>query len=178
MIGKLIKLLFCGALIVTISSCDRDSCRHVTCPTNLECASGSCVCLDGYEGTDCSTLSSTKYTSHSWLVNNNCNDPNSSGQYYTQIYTCNNAIGVNCITFNGLVDGQSVSALIENTSAGNLGNTLVINSQSSGAITIQQGSSGTYFASSATSATPYILINLNYVNGNNAFSCQFTLYQQ
>jgi hypothetical protein len=142
----------------------------------LECASGSCVCLDGYEGTNCLTLSSDKYTSHSWLVSNNCGDPNSSNQYYTQIFSCNNSIGVNCITFNGLLDGQSVQAYITNTSAGNLGNTLVIEPQSPGAISIQQ-SSGSYFPNTGV-GLPYIVLNMTYTNGNNAFSCQFTLNQQ
>jgi hypothetical protein len=94
------------------------------------------------------------------------------------MYPCNNTVGVNCITLNGFIDGQSITAYIENTSAGNLGNTLYIPSgQQIGSITTAS-SSGTYFASTTTSSTPVITINMNYSNGANAFSCVITMYQQ
>lgn len=57
-------LLACGVMF-SFSSCEEDPCKDVTCAatgtateSNGTC---SCVCDSGYEGTDCSTLSRTKF---------------------------------------------------------------------------------------------------------------------
>ncbi len=69
----LAKISFLFISLVAISSCSRDSCKHVTCPSNLECSHGGCVCPDGYEGTNCDTLSYKKYVGN-YQVNESCNN--------------------------------------------------------------------------------------------------------
>lgn len=46
---------------VTYSSCTKDPCKDVSCLNGGTCASGNCTCKTGYEGTDCGTLSRTKF---------------------------------------------------------------------------------------------------------------------
>jgi hypothetical protein len=69
----LAKVFFLLISLVAISSCSRDSCKHVTCPSNLECSHGACVCPDGYEGANCDTLSYKKFIGN-YQVSESCNN--------------------------------------------------------------------------------------------------------
>lgn len=46
---------------VLYTSCTRDSCQTFRCQHEGVCTDGFCRCLDGYEGTQCETVSSTKF---------------------------------------------------------------------------------------------------------------------
>lgn len=65
------KIFFLLVIAIGFSSCKENKCKHVTCPTNLECSEGACVCPNGYEGTNCDTLSYKKYVG-SYLVSESC----------------------------------------------------------------------------------------------------------
>lgn len=41
---------------IGMTACVTDACKDVDCGLNGECVDGDCVCEDGYEGADCSTL--------------------------------------------------------------------------------------------------------------------------
>jgi hypothetical protein len=57
----LAKISFLSIILIAISSCSKDSCKDVSCPVTLECSHGACVCPNGYQGTNCDTLSAPKY---------------------------------------------------------------------------------------------------------------------
>ncbi|MEM7382615.1 MAG: hypothetical protein AAF361_15700 [Bacteroidota bacterium] len=47
--------------VTYFSSCEKDPCEDVVCQNGGTCDEGTCACVDGYEGTDCSTLSADKF---------------------------------------------------------------------------------------------------------------------
>ncbi len=55
--------------VFSFTSCEEDLCKDVTCATGGTLTDNgttcTCVCGDGYEGTDCATLSRTKFLSAS-----------------------------------------------------------------------------------------------------------------
>lgn len=62
----LLVILGIAVFSVAIISCTLDPCKDIVCNNGGVCADGSCDCVAGYEGTDCTTLSATKF-----LENNN-----------------------------------------------------------------------------------------------------------
>jgi hypothetical protein len=58
----LASFLTIGAFSTTIfTSCDPDACKDVVCQNGGTCTDGLCACPTGYEGTNCETLSRTKF---------------------------------------------------------------------------------------------------------------------
>ncbi|MBL7767036.1 MAG: calcium-binding EGF-like domain-containing protein [Chitinophagaceae bacterium] len=56
------SFLTVGIFSTTVfTSCDPDPCQDVICNNGGTCTDGTCTCKAGYEGTDCSTLSRTKF---------------------------------------------------------------------------------------------------------------------
>ncbi|MBS1589401.1 MAG: hypothetical protein JST52_07275 [Bacteroidetes bacterium] len=49
----------CSTVLYT--SCEKDSCSDLKCRNGGACADGFCRCQTGYEGTQCETLSATKF---------------------------------------------------------------------------------------------------------------------
>jgi hypothetical protein len=47
--------------IMFFNACSSDPCKDVNCGANGNCVDGTCVCDNGYEGTDCSTEVRTKF---------------------------------------------------------------------------------------------------------------------
>jgi hypothetical protein len=66
---------------ITYTACNKDECKDVVCANGGTCVGGACQCTAGYEGSDCKTLSTTKFirtwTGH-WV---NTADPTKNGAY-------------------------------------------------------------------------------------------------
>lgn len=56
-----ILTFFSVASIVLYSACTKDPCSTLTCKNGGSCASGLCHCASGYEGSDCSVRSISRY---------------------------------------------------------------------------------------------------------------------
>lgn len=62
---KTIILSALGALTafsaVTYTSCQRDKCKAIVCAYGGTCKEGTCICLPGYEGYQCETITRDKF---------------------------------------------------------------------------------------------------------------------
>jgi hypothetical protein len=69
----LATILTVGAFsTVLYTSCNKDACKDVVCQNGGTCVNGTCSCATGYEGTNCETLSATKFVGL-WTVAETCN---------------------------------------------------------------------------------------------------------
>ncbi len=170
------KLFFAAIFLLSISACDRKSCTKVVCPSYEGCYQGECVCYNGYEGTDCATISSTKFTGN-WLVTENCGNgvssPNPSG-YYVYISPSGGASASRLDLSNLLGLGSTFTAELYNTYPSNEGTQMHVFSQSQGSVTIAD-SYGYY---TTTNGTPQIILVLNYTYNSFNYSCQETFTKQ
>ena len=176
------KIFFAAIFLLTISACDKKSCKNVACAAGLECYEGKCLCADGYEGTDCSILSSDKY-SGSWQVGENCSlsgggaPPNFSG-YTTTVFAAGNGNVINEIEFSNFLGGGYVYAYIQNTDPNNLGTTIYVpGSQNPGNGVVTSASYGTYYPAGTAGGVTEIILNLNYSYQGTNYQCQETLYK-
>lgn len=65
-------LLTLGAFsAITYTSCNKDECKDVVCQNGGSCLEGTCSCATGYEGTNCETLSRTKFIG-TWTGTDEC----------------------------------------------------------------------------------------------------------
>ena len=68
---KSIVLSALSAIVVftglTISSCDPDKCKAITCAYGGVCDGGQCTCATGYEGNQCEKITRDKFTG-TWSV--------------------------------------------------------------------------------------------------------------
>lgn len=55
---------------VTYSSCENDKCKSIVCAYGGVCTDGQCLCLSGYEGAQCETITRQRYLG-SWVVTEN-----------------------------------------------------------------------------------------------------------
>ena len=168
MITRLAKVFFAFAFIVTVSSCDRKSCTNVVCPAGQACNNGQCFCPDGYEGTDCQTLSYQKYVGLFGNVSESCN-PNAPFLTNTFNITWNGSYN-NQIQINGLMGNNCYNIIaIIRTDNNNMGNILEIPQQNCGASTIS--GQGTYDA-----VNRRVNLQLYYNDGFSSYQCNTTLY--
>jgi hypothetical protein len=58
------------ALALLLSACKPDPCKDTDC-RNGTCEAGECLCLPGYDGTDCSQLSRERFLGN-WTVSDLC----------------------------------------------------------------------------------------------------------
>lgn len=56
--------VFCS---IVYTSCNRDKCKSVVCAHGGVCNDGMCTCPSGYEGSNCETVSRTKFLGN-WTV--------------------------------------------------------------------------------------------------------------
>lgn len=125
---NIIKLFLVMALF---SACDNKSCDDVLCGTNQICNRGFCVCLDGYEGTDCQTLASQKYVGN-FNVSQSCSQGN-GGNFVSFGTVQADGSPVNELLFyNFLGTGQTAYAFIGTDQNGN-GNYIRFPTQNLGA---------------------------------------------
>ena len=174
------KLFFAAIFLLTISACDKKSCKNVVCPADQTCYNGKCLCYDGYEGANCTTLSSDKYTG-SWYVTENCGAgvPSNFSNYtiYIQPVPAGGSYGVNTLTITPLFGVGTFYAQILNTDPNNLGTTIFIPQQYQGGLQISN-SYGTYLPAGSSGGTAEIMITLNYTYGGFNYQCQETFYKQ
>lgn len=68
---KTILLSAIGAIsafsLVTLTSCDPDKCKTISCAYGGVCNEGKCLCQSGYEGPQCETLMRKKFLG-TWVV--------------------------------------------------------------------------------------------------------------
>ena len=67
--------------VVTYTSCSKDECKDVVCNNGGTCSGGSCLCPTGYEGTNCETLSATKFIGSWRTTTEACTVSGSNSQY-------------------------------------------------------------------------------------------------
>ncbi len=176
MIKEIAKIFFVAIFIVTISACERQSCKNVSCPTGQGCNNGKCYCPDGYEGTDCLTLANTKFVQpYYYDVTVNCfgsTPPFSTSGYTAYMYADSDP---RLVHIQGLLGGvcSDIVAVIRTDPGTNLGNVLEIQYQGSnncGATTVS--GSGTWYPQSNS-----IVFNLD-INAGGTYSCQHTFYRR
>ena len=169
--GTLTKILILAAFLVTISSCDKTSCKKVTCGSGLECVTGKCVCADGTEGANCATDSYVKYERNlsTCYVSESCSPiaPWSS----TNVFIQHNPSNKDQLYINNLFNGMCnpIVALII-TTADNKGNSLQIPSQNCSGNSI----SGTGSFDESTNRI-YLQLDYTYNNGTD-YQCTENLY--
>ncbi|MCB9063767.1 MAG: calcium-binding EGF-like domain-containing protein [Chitinophagales bacterium] len=59
--------------MVTYTACNKDACKDVTCNNGGTCINGTCACPDGYEGTNCETITREKFLG-TWKGSDVCNN--------------------------------------------------------------------------------------------------------
>ncbi len=168
MFNQITKIIFAAILLITIGSCEK-KCTSVVCPVGEECSSGYCVCNDGYEGSDCQTLSYLKYVGN-YNSSEICNGgpPNFSSSPSVSVFGYPNS-AANVIYINGVFGQLQLRAYIYNT-PGRLGNNIYVPAQSQGGITIQD-SYGSFYPATNGYNNAYMTINMNYIYGNIAYGC-------
>jgi hypothetical protein len=58
---------FSAFISIAYLSCNRDKCKTIVCANGGVCNGGACICPAGYEGSNCETLSRTKFEGN-WTV--------------------------------------------------------------------------------------------------------------
>lgn len=164
-----IAILF-GLSIILFVSCERRNCNNVVCPFGQVCSNGLCLCPNGYEGSDCQTLSSDKYTGN-YIVYENC--PNSTmgnpiGQYNTYIGADPNYPS-QMIIYNLFNQGSAIVNIY--TDASNQGNMLIVRNQNLGSMMV-------YGEGNYNPNTRQITITFEYTFNFNTFQCIHTFYKQ
>jgi len=96
--------------VMFFHSCTTDACKDVVCLNSGTCIDGTCDCATGYEGSDCGTLSTDKFTD-TWTVNEDC----SSSAPASYIVSISNGAAVNQVTITNVWDAfsNSVVATVE-----------------------------------------------------------------
>ncbi len=164
---QMAKIFLVLIFIVSISACERQSCKNVACPIGQGCKNGKCYCADGYEGTNCDINSYEKYTAINYSAYESCNTPPPfstsnvyitwDGSYINQVHI-HNLMGSSC---------SDVIAIIR-TDPSNEGNILEINEQNCGGSTVY--GQGTY-----DKLNHRINLQLNYTVSGISYSCNTTL---
>src|SRR3954465_8770737 len=90
---KLIRSILLTALLtlivfsaVTYTACHKDKCNNVVCLNKGACDNGKCLCLTGYEGARCDTLSRNKFI-YTFSGGDHCGDSLKYSQYQLQFVT-------------------------------------------------------------------------------------------
>lgn len=172
---ELAKIFLVAAFLVTISACERQSCKNVVCPVGQACNNGKCYCADGYEGTNCDVESSTKYVTgylngsgiKNWNVSESCNSPSPNFPSYTA-YIVHNSSRPSEIEINNFLGNGTVTAYIR-TDQSNQGNIVEINTQSCGGITVS--GQGTYDVTNSR-----ITFQISYTLNGATYNCTHTFY--
>jgi hypothetical protein len=164
------KVFLVAGLLLTIAACEKKNCNKVTCPLGLECYEGQCICQDGYEGTNCATISRDKYVGY-YLVSEVCQGSlYNFSPYTTTIDSAPYTSPVNYITINDLFNQGPAVAYIVN-SPGNMGNNIMVPQQNLGAITFS--GQGNFYPQNSS-----IVINFNYTLNGGSYSCTHTFNRQ
>ncbi|MCY7410082.1 MAG: calcium-binding EGF-like domain-containing protein [Chitinophagales bacterium] len=70
------------ATVMFFNACTSDPCKDIVCMNGGTCISGTCDCTTGYEGTDCSTESRTKFAG-TWTAADACSSSGTSSYIVT-----------------------------------------------------------------------------------------------
>lgn len=175
MIKEMAKIFLVAALLLTISACEKQSCKNVSCPVGQACNSGKCFCADGYEGTNCDVESNTKYVTgylggsgyKDWQVYETCNSSSSNFPGYNSTIT-HNSSNPSEIEINNFFGRGTVYANIR-TDQSNQGNIVEINTQDCGGVTVS--GQGTYDVTNSR-----ITFQLNYTLFGASYNCTHTFY--
>ncbi len=173
MIKEIAKIFFAAIFIVTISACERQNCKNVSCPSGQNCNNGKCFCPDGYEGSDCLTLSNAKYDGYSYNVSVNCfgsNPPFGTSGYISYMSADSDPRLIHISNFLGGACSDVIATI--RTDGSNEGNILEINYQNASCGGISVSGNGTWYPQTHT-----IVFNLDITSGG-TYSCQQTFYRQ
>lgn len=153
------SLLILILLGFIFQSCDRKSCENVVCSGfNQTCVDGNCVCMSGYEGSNCDVETRLKYLGQ-YQVSENCTT--SAGGFINNRFTANiTSSRVDILTINNFtVYGGYIDANIVDAT------TLYIQEQRTGGIEVS-GGQGTYQVFNGG-----IKLEYNYTISGNFHSC-------
>lgn len=170
MIKEIAKIFFVAIFIVTISSCERQSCKNVACPIGQTCNTGRCFCADGYEGTNCDINSFEKYVANNrnWNVTESCYSGTPNFASYQAFFLHSSSTPSELEIVNMLGGNCTISANIR-TDQSNQGNIVEILTQSCGGITVS--GQGVYNVNNHT-----IKFDLNYTFNGTSYQCTHTFY--
>ena len=163
-INLLILLLSICTVIVTTQSCqkdDPDPCETVVCNNGGTCNEGTCECLTGYEGLDCSEEVRDKFEG-SWTYTDSClpgNNTNSTiGESLDDILK---------VTISNILGSDLGGAAIADID----GNTIIINSQT---VVDSDGDSWTVSSTSGALSDSSFTLNITFTFGSANQTCDFT----
>lgn len=128
---KLFFALTAGVLMAA-SACTTDPCKDVTCSNGGTCADGTCICAAGYEGTDCSTEWSTKFTG-TWNASEVVTGANPGTYTYTATVTAGSPTTIAIGNIGGFL--SSVAGTITSSTTGSISTTDASGRAFSGQIT-------------------------------------------
>ncbi len=166
--NQIAKIFLVAALLVTISACERQSCKNVVCPVDQACNNGQCYCADGLEGTSCSVLSYQKYLTLNNPSYESCNT--ATPFVTTNVYFTWDGVYINQLNIHNLM-GSYCSDVIAtiHTDATNEGNILQINEQPCGGSSVS--GQGTY-----DKVNHRVTLQLYYNIGGSNYQCSTILY--
>jgi hypothetical protein len=161
-------------ILFLISGCDAKSCKDTVCGTNQVCNGGVCYCRDGYEGTDCSQLSATKFitkngmTNYQWTVSENCQNGGGGSTYYTSFQSTGSS-NVSELVLNNFLNQYTITGYVRGAADGS-GNTIEFPNQ-------QLGGSGTiYGMGTYDNNNKRITVNFEYSLYGENKACTHTFY--
>ena len=105
------------AVTVLFSACKTDPCKDIKCQNSGTCDSGVCLCTDGYEGTNCETLSRGRFlvsgSTATWTALNGADGCYTPG-YTSTIAASSAAVNiVNVSNFAGYGTGANVQLKVK-----------------------------------------------------------------
>ncbi len=108
--NRILQILGVAAVTtIGLVSCDTDACKDVTCDNGGICVDGTCVCEDGYEGTNCETEERTEF-----IGTYNVTEACTSGNYTYSITATTSGTDVTSIIITNFGDyGVNVSATVD-----------------------------------------------------------------
>ena len=117
---KAIKILLTVSALFAcsayFSSCENDPCEDTVCLNAGTCDDGTCTCADGYEGSDCGTLSAEKFVGQ-YAVSGTCD----GNAYNYAVSITKSATEANKIIIDNFGDlncapGYAVEAIVDGNS--------------------------------------------------------------
>lgn len=165
---RTLVIAFAALGVFSLQSCDPDPCKDVTCGNGV-CLEGTCLCEDGYDGTDCNILIRSVFTG-TYIVAEDCDtDPGYIDSYVSRI--SESAQGVNAIlidniyNFGSFADVDPEDATIKATVSATGGDyVLLIDNQgfASGVLpNYEIAGSGTYNSATSEITVTYSITDLD-----------------
>jgi len=162
--GSSILATLTFAMFLFYQSCTPDPCKDVTCLNGGTCTTGTCTCVAGYEGTDCSTEMRTKFIGTYNLGGNySCNGASGTGPISgsATIATSSTAVTKMLLTI-GLP--QAITSTVTSSTALTIDNRQIVD----------QGVTYSYTGSGSINGIN-LTLNITETNGTTGEICTYTI---